>query len=79
MDSIYLEFKIKKMELTDEKIAKLLNIHQSTFSRKKKGYTDFTRTEIQKMIDILNLSGEEVMIIFFDKKLAYTQEIDKGK
>lgn len=67
---LLLELKMKQKHLTNEDIAKALNIDPATFYRKKRGYSDFSRTEMQKIRSILNLTSQEVDSIFFDDVLA---------
>lgn len=46
-------------------LAAEMGIVQSTLHRKMKCETEFDRPEILQIKEILNLSGEEVMAIFF--------------
>lgn len=65
MDAILLEAACKRKGLTIQHVARLLGMDESTFYRKRKGLTDFTRKEIQMLRSILNLTSEEVDEIFF--------------
>lgn len=65
MDAILLEAACKRKGLTNQHVAQLLGMDESTFYRKRKGLTDFTRKEIQKLRSILNLTPEDVDEIFF--------------
>lgn len=49
-------------------LAHYLGINQATLSRKIHGSSDFTRSEIQKTCDYLDL--ESPVDIFFDSQLA---------
>ena len=60
-----LKGKMVENNLRDQDMASILGIDSSTFYRKKKGITDFTREEIKIMKDRLNLTAEEVDAIFF--------------
>ncbi|MCW6070323.1 helix-turn-helix domain-containing protein [Clostridium botulinum] len=51
-------------------VAKELRISKSAFYRKLRGDTEFTRQEISKMIDYLNLSVDIAMDIFFNEKVS---------
>lgn len=64
------EFKaqIVKKGLTVKKLAEYLGINEATVYRKINADGDFTRDEINKLIDILQI--EEPMKIFFAEKLA---------
>lgn len=50
---------------TASEVAKALNIDPATLSRKISGQSDFYRGEIEKICEILELSAEEIMEIFF--------------
>ena len=63
---ILLEAKTKENGLTNEDVAKALNIAPATYYRKKRGETDFYREEIRKIRKLLNLSSLDVDAIFFD-------------
>ena len=65
MDAILLEATCKRKGLTNAHVAHLLDIDESTYYRKRKGLTDFTRKEIQKLRSILELTSQEVDDIFF--------------
>ena len=51
--------------MTLEDIAKALNIIAPTVSRKINGQGDFFRYEIENIKELLNLTSEEVLKIFF--------------
>lgn len=53
-------------------VAKMLEINEATLSRKTNGVSDFSREEIQKICEYLNL--ESPMEIFFDNRFTQTQE-----
>lgn len=65
MNWIALEAKTKEAGLTNEEVAKKLCINQTTYYRKKRGFSDFYREEIKILADLLNLSSEDVNRIFF--------------
>lgn len=46
-------------------LAKQLGITYQSLNNKLNGRSDFTRKEMQKIIDIYDLSSEETYIIFF--------------
>ena len=50
---------------TIKEVAKNLNISKSAFYRKMHAKTEFTRVEISKLIEILDLSKEKAIEIFF--------------
>ncbi|BDR66688.1 hypothetical protein N072000002_09160 [Clostridium tetani] len=51
-------------------IANELGISKSAFYRKLRGDSEFTRQEISKIINLLNLSVETAMAIFFNEKVS---------
>ena len=67
-----LAFKGKAVErgYTLGNLAKEIGINPATLTRKMTGESDFTRAEIIKIRDILNLSAQEVENIFFPEKLT---------
>lgn len=50
-----------------EDVAKAIGINYVSLHRKMNGTSDFYRGEIEKIISLLNLSGEDVLRIFFAK------------
>lgn len=59
--------------LHDKKISDVameLGISKSAFYRKLKGETEFTRHEIEILINYLELSIEMAMAIFFNEKVS---------
>jgi len=48
-----------------EKVAKVLGINHVSLYRKMNGTSDFYRWEIEKIIRLFNLSGDDVLRIFF--------------
>jgi hypothetical protein len=65
MDYLLLEMKMKQIGITSESMSRVLDIDPATFYRKKRGESDFTRSEIRKIMKELNLTSEEVDSIFF--------------
>lgn len=60
---------IKKAGYNNKSFSGELGMIESTFYRKlKKG--NFSVEEAQKMVEILNLNGDQAYHIFFNKKLA---------
>lgn len=56
--------------ISDEDLAKCLGINISTLFRKKSGESDFYRKEIQKIKSYLELTDEDVTLIFFADYIA---------
>lgn len=63
MDKLKLEYERKRAGISTVDFCRLIGISRSAYSRKCKGDTEFTRAEIQKIIDILNL--DDPMAVFF--------------
>ena len=67
------EQKVTESPYTMDEIAWKMGINAATLYRKKTGISDFTRSEIQRIGEILSLSREDVVAIFFADGLAETQ------
>lgn len=67
------EQKVTESPYTMDEIAWKMGINAATLYRKKTGISDFTRSEIQRIGEILSLSREDVVAIFFADSLAETQ------
>ena len=65
MNRYLLEYELKTHNLTKEDFAKVLEIDKVTLYRKLNGSSDFTRSEIQKAKEKLNLTSEQLDSIFF--------------
>lgn len=61
---------IKIKGLSVPEVCKGLNIDDSTFYRKLNGVSDFTRGEMLLMQNILGISFDEMMAIFFGTQSA---------
>lgn len=59
---------LKEKSLTS--LSNYLCISRSALYRKLNGKSEFTRKEISKIKDYLNLSNETVITIFFKKKVS---------
>lgn len=67
MDRYLLEYELKRNEKTRRNLADYLGINITTLYRKITGESDFTRSEIQKTKDYLDLTSEQLEHIFFEK------------
>lgn len=65
MNTNKLKGKIVERGLTLKDFADKLNINPSTLTRKLNGEVEFKRDEIMSTIEILDLTPEEVIAIFF--------------
>lgn len=70
MDKYKLEYFIRARNLNQTSFCKLLGISKTAYYRKTNGKSDFTREEILKIADILDLSGDEILEIFFVQKVS---------
>ena len=66
MDKYKLEYEMKKRKISQEELCKKIHISRSAFYRKCNGLSEFTQSEIQAIIDFLEL--ESPMGIFFTEK-----------
>lgn len=66
-----LKKKINEKSMSVDQVAKEIGIDRATFYRKmKSGGVKFTVAEVQRIIDVLHLSEEEAIMIFFVKEVA---------
>ena len=63
MDKHLLEYEMKKKKVSIIKMCNVLGISRSAFYRKCNGKSEFTQSEIQTIVDTLNL--ESPVGIFF--------------
>ena len=68
MNKALLEYKMKERGVAINDMCKMLVISRSAFYRKCNGKSEFTLTEIQKIVDFLNLDSP--VDIFFTKKVS---------
>lgn len=69
--NIKLRAKRAEKLMSQEQLAKLLHINTATYNRKEKGITDFTLSEIQELMYILDCDFDD---IFFKKDVANNYE-----
>lgn len=72
MNMAKLKGKMREMNVTQEELAKHIGISLSSLSRKLQGVggSVFTINEANKIYDMLQLSSEEAMAIFFADNVA---------
>ena len=68
MDKYKLEYEMKKRKISQEELCIKIHISRSAFYRKCNGLSEFTQSEIQAIIDFLEL--ESPMGIFFTEKVS---------
>ncbi len=66
-----LKQRLEKESISPDQLAKKIGIDRATFYRKlKAGGVKFTVGEVLKMIDALNLSDADAILIFFRETVA---------
>lgn len=65
-----LRAKIVEKGFNIDSFCKVAGFVRSTFDRKLTGQTEFDRSEIEKIIDVLELSDDEIRNIFFPNYVA---------
>ena len=68
MDKYKLEYEMKSRGITIEMLCNDLHISRSAFYRKCNGITQFTQSEIQRIVDYIGLDSP--MGIFFAEKVS---------
>lgn len=68
MNKALLEYEMKKRGVTNADMCAMLGMSRSAFYRKCNGQSEFTQSEIQKIVDFLNL--ETPVGIFFTEKVS---------
>ncbi len=68
MDKLRLQYEIKRNGYTIDSFCEAFGRNKSTLYRKLNGKSEFTRSEIQKMIKLLHL--EQPMGIFFTDEVS---------
>ena len=63
-------FICRKRNMTMEQLIKKLGVTKQTFYKKASNPSKFSLGEVYQMINILNLSNEEITSIFFNKEVA---------
>lgn len=61
---------IKRRGLTMTKFLKAIKMPSSTWSKKIRGISEFTRSEICTIINVLKLNQLEIIDIFFNTKVS---------
>lgn len=68
MNTALLEYELKIRGMKKEQLCEKLGISRSAFYRKLNGKSEFTRSEIQNIVDSLGL--ESPVPIFFDDEVS---------
>lgn len=70
MDKYKLEYFIKRKDMDKVSVCRALNMSTAAFYRKCNGKSEFTREEIMKLAELLDLSGQDILDIFFAQKVS---------
>ena len=65
-----LKGKIIENGLNQEKLSRKVGMNRSTLNRRLQDGETFTIGEVNKIVEVLNLTKEEAMAIFLSKKLS---------
>ena len=68
MNKANLEYEMALHKISKSDMCAMLGISRSAFYRKCNGESEFTQSEIQKIVDVLNLDSP--MGIFFTEKVS---------
>lgn len=67
---------LKQKNFNLKTLAPVLGIHESSLFTKLKGTTEFRPSEIEKAANILGLSPQDIMYIFFPRLLGVPADLD---
>jgi plasmid maintenance system antidote protein VapI len=70
MNANELRAEIARHELTIPKLADMMQMSKKTLYSRVKGETSFTQQEISLIANVLSLSKERIIDIFFDEEVA---------
>ena len=70
MNKDLLDIELKKRRISVEELCNVGLFSRSSYYRKCSGVSEFTRVEIQRIVEFLELSAEQAMSIFFDTKVS---------
>lgn len=68
MDKARLKYEMEKRGVTSSDLCSAIKISKSAFYRKMNGSSEFTQSEIQKIVDFLDLDSP--VGIFFTEKVS---------
>lgn len=68
MDKARLKYEMEKRGVTSSDLCRAIKISKSAFYRKMNGSSEFTQSEIQKIVDFLDLDSP--IGIFFTEKVS---------
>ena len=70
MNMAELKAAMARKNISIPQLANLLKISKKTIYSRFSGETDFSLSEIRKIAVILELSNDDIMVIFFTEKVA---------
>ena len=70
MNLVELKVQMLRKGFTIASLAKKMGISKKRLYSRFNGIRDFTQEEIQSISDILNLSGEQIISIFFASRVS---------
>lgn len=70
MNILELKAAMARKGISIPQLADVLKLSKKTMYTRFSGETDFNLSEIRKIADVLELSYEEIKVIFFDDKVA---------
>lgn len=74
INSNLLKSAIVRTGMADYEVAEKIGISKSSISRKINGTCEFKMSEFEKLVQLLNLSPDETMAIFFGGKRCLTEK-----
>lgn len=70
LDRYKLEYYMNSKNINKDSICEAIGISKSAFFRKCNGRSEFTRYEIDRIAEVLELSGDDILSIFFADKVS---------
>lgn len=70
MNVIALRQKLLEKHVRVKDLKAILGISNSALQRKLSGKNEFSRCEVKKIIEYLELQNDEAMFIFFDREVS---------
>lgn len=70
MNERALRAKMLMMGVSVERVCEAAGICKASYYRKERGETQFTQKEMQAIVDLLDMTAEEIRDIFFNKKVS---------
>lgn len=71
--------RLRELSITQSELAKKLEISETSLNKKLKGNSQFKQEEIRTIIDVIQMSIDDVATIFFSKKTCENTSCIKGE